>query len=457
MVGWGGNNGTTLTAGILANKLNIAWNTKEGPQTPNYLGSICKAITLRLGVDENMQPVHAPLESVLPLLEPNDIEIGGWDISAMNMGDSMRRAQVIDYDLQRQVYQVMKEMVPMPSIFRPEWIAASQTNRADNILAGSKLEMMNTVRRNIQEFKNSRNLEKVIVIWTANTEKYCVLRPGLNDTAEHLLAAIDQDHEEVSVSTLFAVASILENCTYINGSPQNTFVPGCIELAERHQVLIAGDDFKSGQTKLKSVLSDFIINSGLKLQSIVSYNHLGNNDGKNLGAPQSSGSKELSKGGVIESVVSANRVIYNTDARPDHCVVIKYVPYVGDSRRVMDEYVSEIFMGGTNTIAIHSSCEDSLMTAPVILDLIILAELCTRVMVKREKDDAFTKMHPILSILNLLLKSPLAPSGAPVVHLLFPQRCAIVNFLKALVGLPPESFLMLEHKLNCLRDTHRRQ
>lgn len=450
LVGWGGNNGTTLTAGIIANKLNLVWNTKEGECQANYLGSICKSIVVRVGTDDKELPVHTSLDNIVPLLDPNDLEISGWDISSVNIGDAMRRAKVLDWDIQRQLYSIMKEMVPMPSIYLPEWISASQTDRADNIITGTKQEMMDTIRNDIKRFKTSKNLDKVIVIWTANTEKYCPVRPGLNDTADNLLLSIQLNHENVSVSTLFAVASILEGCTYINGSPQNTFVPGCLELSEIHQVQIAGDDFKSGQTKLKSVLCDFIINSGLKLQSVVSYNHLGNNDSKNLCAPGVFGSKELSKSGVIEDVVRSNKLTYRDDESPDHCVVIKYVPFVGDSKRGMEEYVNEIFMGGKNTISLHNVCDDSLFTAPIIIDLIVLAELCTRVTVKREKDENFTKMHPIMSILSFLMKSPQVPEGSPITHCLFPQRYAIINFFKALVGLPAENFMMLEHKLNCL-------
>ena len=344
-------------------------------------------------------------------------------------------------------------MVPWPSIYIPEWIAANQSDRADNLLKGTKQELVDQIRQNIRDFKRSRNLDKVVVLWTANTEKFASLKNGVNDTADNLLRSIEQGSNDVSPSTLFAVASILEGCTYINGSPQNTFVPGCIELAERHQVLIAGDDFKSGQTKIKSVLRDFLINSGLKLQSVVSYNHLGNNDGKNLSAPETFRSKEISKSGVIDDVVRANRLMYKPEEKPDHCVVIKYVPYVGDSKRAMDEYISEIFMGGRNTIAIHNTCEDSLLAAPIILDLVILAELCTRIQVKREKDEDFTRMHPVLSILSFLLKSPLVPPGSPVVHTLFHQRNAITNLFKALVGLPPENFMLLEHKVPSLRNS----
>ncbi|CAF3291138.1 unnamed protein product, partial [Rotaria sp. Silwood2] len=129
---------------------------------------------------------------------------------------------------------------------------------------------------------------------------------------------------------IFACAAILENCSYINGSPQNTLVPGIIELAAKHNVFIGGDDFKSGQTKLKSVLADFLVSAGLKLQSIVSYNHLGNNDGKNLSAPQQFRSKEISKSNVVDDMVGANHLLYNKqrNEHPDHVVVIKYVPFV---------------------------------------------------------------------------------------------------------------------------------
>ena len=137
-------------------------------------------------------------------------------------------------------------------------------------------------------------LFQVIVLWTANTERFSDIRPGLNDTADNLMASIRRSESEVSPSTVFAVASILEGCPYINGSPQNTFVPGVVEMAERSRVYIGGDDFKSGQTKFKSVLVDFLVSAGIKPTSIVSYNHLGNNDGKNLSAPQQFRSKEVS-------------------------------------------------------------------------------------------------------------------------------------------------------------------
>jgi myo-inositol-1-phosphate synthase len=128
-------------------------------------------------------------------------------------------------------------------------------------------------------------LDTVVVLWTATTERFVELRTGLNDTAASLLGAIARSDKEISPSTLFATAAVLEGCCFINGSPQNTVVPGVVELARQHGVHVAGDDFKTGQTKLKSVLADFLVGAGLRISSIVSYNHLGNNDGKNLSAP----------------------------------------------------------------------------------------------------------------------------------------------------------------------------
>jgi myo-inositol-1-phosphate synthase len=290
-------------------------------------------------------------------------------------------------------------------------------------------------------------LDSVIVLWTANTERFAAIEEGINDTAESLLAAIARGEDEISPSTLFAVASILENTTYINGSPQNTFVPGVLELAERNNVFVSGDDFKSGQTKMKSVMVDFLVSAGIKPVSIVSYNHLGNNDGKNLNAPQTFRSKEISKSNVVDDMVASNRMLYAEGEHPDHVVVIKYVPYVGDSKRAMDEYTSEIFMGGVNTIAMHNTCEDSLLATPLILDLVILAEICARMKIRREGQAEFESFHSVLSMLSYMIKAPLVPRGTPIVNALFAQKQCICNIFRAALGLPPENNMMLEHKL----------
>jgi len=449
LVGWGGNNGSTLTAGILANKHNLTWNTKEGEMKPNYYGSITQSSTVRIGQDHNGNLVYTPLKNILPMVNPNDMVIGGWDISSMNIYDAMKRSQVIDYNLQIQLQSYMKSLKPLPSIYYEDFIAANQNDRADNVLMGDKQNHLEMIRRNIREFKRDNLLDTVVIVWTANTERYSDIIEGVNNNAEHLLAAIQRGEREISPSSIFAVASILEDCTFINGSPQNTFVPGVIDLAEQRKVMIAGDDFKSGQTKMKSALVDLLVGAGIKPVSIVSYNHLGNNDGKNLSAPQQFRSKEISKSGVVEDMVDSNRILYNADERPDHTVVIKYVPYVGDSKRALDEFTSEIFLNGKNTIVTHNTCEDSLLASPLILDLVILAELANRIQIKGVKPISFPyeHLHPVLSILSYLLKAPLVPAGSPVINALGPQKACLVNFLLACIGLPPEDNMLLEQKI----------
>ena len=243
------------------------------------------------------------------------------------------------------------------------------------------------------------------MLWTANTERFSDLVPGVNDTAENLLKAIETGHEEVSPSTVFAVACILDKVPFINGSPQNTFVPGAIELAEQYDSFIGGDDFKSGQTKMKSALVDFLINAGIKLTSIASYNHLGNNDGKNLSSQRQFRSKEISKSNVVDDMVAANSVLYKKGEHPDHTVVIKkYMPAVGDNKRALDEYYAEIFMGGHQTISIFNVCEDSLLASPLIIDLAILAEMMTRIQWKTESQKEYKNFHSVLSVLSYMLK-----------------------------------------------------
>lgn len=354
LVGLGGNNGSTVTAGIIANRRGLTWDTREGPRTANYYGSLVMASTMKLGTDDktNMD-VNIPFHDVLPMVHPNDLVIGGWDISSMDLSQAMDRAAVLEPTLKALVRKEMAEMKPLPSIYYPDFIAANQEDRADNVIPGSNACMghVEQIQKDIKTFKSQHGLDKVIVQWTANTERYADILPGVNDTADNLLKAIEEGHTEVSPSTIFAVACILEGAPFINGSPQNTFVPGAVELAERHGAFIGGDDFKSGQTKMKSALVDFLINAGIKLTSIASYNHLGNNDGKNLSSQKQFRSKEISKSNVVDDMVEANSVLYKKGEHPDHTVVIKYMPAVGDNKRALDEYYAEIFMGGHQTIS----------------------------------------------------------------------------------------------------------
>ena len=155
---------------------------------------------------------------------------------------------------------------------------------------------------------------------------------------------------------------------------------------------------------------------------------------------------QISKSSVVDDMVESNNILYPDAKRPDHCVVIKYVPHVGDSKRAMDEYMSEIMMGGSNTLVIHNTCEDSLLASPLITDLVVLAELCERIQFKTEADTAYQSFNSVLSILSYMCKAPLVPRGTPVINSLFRQRCCIENILRACVGLAPTNHMLLEYK-----------
>ncbi|KAK4050764.1 Myo-inositol-1-phosphate synthase [Microbotryomycetes sp. JL221] len=460
LVGWGGNNGTTLSATILANKHNISWNTRDGTQTPNYIGSLVRGSTLRLGNDEQGKDVFVPFSDIVPMVHPNDLVVGGWDISSLPLDKAMRRAKVLEWDLQRQLVPHMAELKPLPSIYYPTFINANQDERADNLIPGNdKQKHLEQVRADIRNFKQQNGLDQVIVLWTANTERYANIVPGVNDTAENLLKAVEQSHAEVAPSTIFAMASILEGVPYINGAPQNTFVPGCIELAEKHKAFIGGDDFKSGQTKVKSVLADYLVNAGIKPLLIASYNHLGNNDGKNLDAPAQFRSKEISKSSVVDDMVEANPLLYKKLAartadskdgkvkghdveHPDHVVKICYMPAAGDDKKALDDYTSEISMGGRNTLSIYNTCQDSLLATPLIIDLCLLAELMTRVTYKDASSTEHKPLYSVLGLLSYMLKAPATAPGVAPINSLGRQRGALETFLKACLGLQTGSDLI---------------
>ena len=445
-VGLGGNNGTTATVGVLANKKKLQWETKRGEVKANYHGSLTQCSTTWLGQDDKGNTYVAPFKALLPMVNPDDLVISGWDISKLNMYEATKRAKVLEPTMYNQLKDELEKMVPLPAIFDLSFVAPNQENRADNVIKGTKQEQMDEVRKQMREFKEKNALDTVVVFWTANTERYCEIK-DFHKTADGLLQAIKNNESEISPSTLYAVAAILEKIPYANGSPQNTFVPGLIELAEREKAIIMGDDMKTGQTKFKSVMADFLISSGLKMTAVASYNHLGNNDGLNLDFDKCFRSKEISKASVIDDLVGYNPVLYPNNEHPDHIVVIKYIPSVGDSKRALDEYDSDIFCGGTNIISVHNTCEDSLLAAPLMLDIVILMELFTRVWVKDEKMTEFEHFAPIHSVLSFLFKAPRTPNDSPVINSLFQQRACLENVLRATRGLQPLNHMHLDWKL----------
>lgn len=274
----------------------------------------------------------------------------------------------------------------------------------------------------------------MILLWTANTEQY--LLPEI-EKVDDLLSRIE-NNVPVPSSLLYCVAAIEEGILYLNGSPQNTFHPAVVEYARQKGALIAGSDFKSGQTRYKTIMSDFLIGAGLRLASVVSYNHLGNNDGKNLSEDKCFQSKKISKGGVLDDAIKGNKVLYPSGQdHIDHEVVIKYVPFVGDSKRALDEYSSQIFMSGVHTISSYNICEDSLLAVPIMIDMLILGEIFSRMKIDGKS------LGPVLSYLSFFFKAPITNHPEYVVNSFTRQRQTLVNFLKAAAGISPDDQTLL--------------
>eukprot|EP00961_Rhodomonas_salina_P264583 3576187-Rhodomonas_salina.1 len=174
-VGWAGNNGSTVTACIMANKKKMTWQTKEREVKSNYFGSITQASTVRIGSNESGDSVHMPLKCMLPMVDPNDLEITGWDICDTPLGDAMKRAAVLDIDLQKQLYDDLQKLKPLPSVYFPDFIAANQAERANNALTGSKQEQLEKIQKDIRDFKSSKNLDKVQPLGPASASRLVVL------------------------------------------------------------------------------------------------------------------------------------------------------------------------------------------------------------------------------------------------------------------------------------------
>ncbi len=172
--------------------------------------------------------------------------------------------------------------------------------------------------------------------------------------------------------------------------------------------MLIGNDFKTGQTKFKTSFIDFLTSAGIKPKSVVSYNHLGNNDGKNLASEKQFKSKQISKSECIKDLLD-NSLLYDRrdpNDHIDHTVVIKYVPSAADSKKAIDEYTSEIFMGGEHTFVSYNVCEDSLLAAGVIIDLVVLSELMTRISFKKNEESEWRVLEGVVSFLGYLTKAP---------------------------------------------------
>lgn len=248
----------------------------------------------------------------------------------------------------------------------------------------------------------------------------------------------------------FVVVSILEGCVFFNGFLQNILVFGVFEFVWQYWVFVGGDDFKLGQIKVKFVFVDFFIGFGFKIMFIVSYNYLGNNDGENLLVLLQFCFKEVFKSNVVDDMVQSNLVFYMFGEEFDYCVVIKYVLYVGDSKCVLDEYILELMLGGINILVLYNMCEDLLLVVFIMLDLVLLIELCQCVSFCIDMDFELQIFYFVLFLFSFFFKVLLVLFGSLVVNVFFCQCSCIENIFRVCVGFLLQNYMFLEYKMECL-------
>jgi myo-inositol-1-phosphate synthase len=324
----------------------------------------------------------------------------------------------------------LKEIEPMPAVFDRNYVRRLDGNNVKT--AATKRELAEAVREDIRNFKAEHSCDRLVVIWCASTEIY--IEPGeVHQSLEALEAAMDANHEDVPPSMIYAYAALQEGVPFINGSPNlATDVPAMTQLAEQTGVPICGKDFKTGQTLMKTVLAPMLKARMLGLQGWYSTNILGNRDGEVLEDPDSFRSKEVSKLGVLEHILQPG-LYPELYGQFDHKVRINYYPPRGDNKEGWDNIDIVGWLGYPMQIKVNFLCRDSILAAPLMLDLVLFIDLAQR-----------AGFAGIQEWLSFYFKSPQhAPEAYPE-HDLFIQQTKLKNTLRWLMGEEQVTHLDLE-------------
>jgi myo-inositol-1-phosphate synthase len=386
IVGIGGNNGVTLLAGLLANKHKLSWETASAGRVsaPNWNGCITQ-----------LEPkgVHGGVgfKGLYELADAGNAAVGGWDIRPTPLGDALYESRILDYDLVRQVRDELNTFPVWEGLYDESFLGESQHKTATNIIQDAKnyLEKVTRIRQDIRRFILDENVDgHTTVIWSASVE-----RPADVDfasTDELLTAIVDPDHQtpnDISPSMLYAVASALEGCSFVNGGSQNTLsdaMNGIFESSYRssdskvlkmfsgivtNPAYILGTDFKAGQTKFKTAAVEYIRALGLTPRVVASSNHLGNNDMLNLTSKKTISAKMRVKNNIFEPW-------QETDL--DHKVVVMYTPFMLDEKRDIVEYTSLGFLHCPHTMLTYTRCMDSVLCVPLMIDVAVWCDYFAR-------------------------------------------------------------------------------
>jgi len=399
---------TTLIAGTLL--------INKGLAKP--YGSLTQLQRMRLG--KRTGPRFPLIKEVVPLTELSDLVFGGWDIFPDDAYQTARSAGVLSPDLLEPVRHDLEAIKPWPGAFEQRYVRNLRGTHVKT--AATKMDLAEAVMRDIENFVTTHGVRRSVMVWCGSTEVYS--QPGsVHQTLEAFERGLKENAPEISPSMIYAYAALSLGVPFANGAPNlSADIPALVELSTKRGVPIAGSDFKTGQTLMKTVIAPGLKARMLGLRGWFSTNILGNRDGEVLDDAGSFRAKEVSKSGVLDAILQP-------ELYPDlyghyyHKVRIEYYPPRGDAKEGWDNIDIVGWLGQPMQIKIDFLCRDSILAAPIVLDLILFLDLAQR-----------AGLSGIQEWLSFYFKSPMSRPDLKPEHDLFIQHLKLTNTLRILVG-----------------------
>jgi myo-inositol-1-phosphate synthase len=413
---------TTFVAGVEA--------IRKGLAKP--IGSLTQMGTIRLGKRTDAR--SPKVKDFVPLAGLDDMVFTGWDIYTDDMYASARNAGVLDRDLLDQIKPFLQSIKPRRAVFDRNYVRKLD---GPNVKKGkSKRDLAEQVRDDIREFKKSSGASRFIMIWCGSTEIF--LRPtAVHSSVKGFEKGLEQNDQEIAPSMIYAYAALSEGVPFANGAPNLTVdIPVMQELSRCNHAPICGKDFKTGQTLVKTILAPGFKARMLGLSGWYSTNILGNRDGEVLDDPDSFKTKEESKLGVLEHILQP-QMYPELYGKIFHKVRINYYPPRGDNKEGWDNIDIFGWLGYPMQIKVDFLCRDSILAAPIVLDLVLFLDLAQR--------SAELRGLGIQEWLSFYFKSPMTAPGLYPEHDLFIQSMKLKNTLRHLKGEALITHLGLEY------------
>jgi len=410
---------TTFISGVTAIRKGIA----------KPIGSLTQMGTIRLG--KRTEKRVPKIKEFIELTELNDLVFGGWDIFEDNVYQAALNAGVIQQDLLDKVRGEIEQIKPMKAVFDQNYVKKLHGTHVKK--AKTKFDYAHQLMDDIGNFKKLNNLDRMVMVWCASTEIFLKKDP-VHETIESFEKAMKENHPAIAPSMIYAYASIASGVPFANGAPNLTVdIPALVEFAKQKNVPIGGKDFKTGQTLMKTLLAPGLKARMIGLNGWFSTNILGNRDGEVLDDPDSFKTKEESKLSVLEYILQPE--VY-PDLYKDfyHKVRINYYPPRGDNKEGWDNIDIFGWLEYPMQIKVDFLCRDSILAAPIVLDLALFMDLAQR-----------CKMKGIQEWLSFYFKSPMVAQGLYPEHDIFIQLMKLKNTLRHLKGEELITHLGLEY------------